>query len=306
MDILSEVLQTMKLQGTLYFDAKFQAPWGMSILQGEYANFHIVTDGECLVNISQTNKQIVLRKGDMILFPKGSAHSLADSVQSDIVNADELLQKTRRLKSGKTIYGGDGVNTVSLICGHFEYDKEYSHPLFDTLPLRIYLSSQNDSTLDWFTTTSELVVQLSQGNSLGKKIIVDKLAESLFLQILSKYIESLDYSSSFLIALQDINIGLALNAMHENITHSWTIDELSKIASMSKSLFSTKFSQMVGEPPIVYLAKWRMIKARELLINTNKPLSQISELVGYQSEFSFSKAFKKMTGMTSGSLRIVS
>ena len=133
--------------------------------------------------------------------------------------------------------------------------------------------------------------------------VIDKLAESLLLQILVDYVDSTEDQSSFLAAVQDKGIGLALGAIHDNIAYDWSVAELARIASMSKSVFSSKFHSMVGEPPFIYLARWRMLKAREMLKGSTVPIKVISEKVGYQSEFAFSKAFKKITGLSPGSVR---
>jgi len=187
--------------------------------------------------------------------------------------------------------------------GIFEYDRELPHPLFETLPACIHISAKNNPHAEWFVTASELAAQISSGNNLGKDASVNKLAEALFIQALSSYLMSIDNLSNFLTAIQDSNIGRVLSSIHENIAHNWSLREMADIASMSKTVFSSKFHQMVGEPPILYLARWRMLKAREMLIETKIPINRISEKVGYGSEFSFSKAFKKMTGLTPSSVR---
>ncbi len=302
MDLLSEVLQAVKLRGIVYFHARFQSPWGMQIPAGQFANYHIVTDGECWVN-SDTGRHILLQQGDMVLFPRGNSHALVDSPQSNIVSADELLNKARKTSSNEMVFGGEGSHSSSLICGHFEYERDCPHPLFETLPAFIHISASNNANAHWFATASELATQISSKKGMGRDAVINRLAETLFIQALADYLKSVDDVSSFLAAIQDEYIGLALKSMHNEIAYDWSVTELAKIATMSRSVFSSRFHNMVGEPPIVYLARWRMLKARELLLETTMPISRISEKVGYGSEFSFSKAFKKMTGSTPGAVR---
>ncbi len=303
MDLLSDILQTVKLRGAVYFHARFQSPWGMKIPAGQFANYHIVTDGKCWVESDALEKPILLKKGDMVLFPRGDSHSLVDTLQSDIVTADELLSNARKTGNNEVIFGGNGSHSSSLICGHFEYNRECPHPLFETLPPLIHISASDNLNVNWFSTASELAAQISASSSMGKNAVINRLAESLFIQALADYLNTVDDLSSFLAATQDRNIGFVLQSIHDEIAHDWSIAELARIASMSKSVFSSKFHSMVGEPPIIYLARWRMLKAREMLTETTLPISLISEKVGYQSEFSFSKAFKKMTGLTPGTVR---
>ena len=303
MDVLSDVLQTVKMRGVIYFHAHFHYPWGMKVPAGKFANFHIVTDGECFVEIDNMN-HVLLQKGDMVLFPKGDPHVIVDSIKTDaIVAAEELLNDSRKNNSNEVVVGGEGPHSSSLICGHFEYDSDFPHPLFETLPSFIHISAANNPNASWIGITLELAAQMSSGEGVGKEAVINRLSESLFIQTLAEYIQTIDDQTTFLAALQNRNIALALSAIHNDIAYEWHIAELAKIASMSKSVFSSKFHSTVGEPPIIYLARWRMLKAREMLTETTMPINLISEKVGYQSEFSFSKAFKKVTGLTPGAVR---
>jgi len=306
-NLFSEILQTVKLRGTIYFQADFCSPWGMDIPQGEYANYHIVTDGNCWLSFSdeQGIEPILLQTGDMVLFPRGKAHGLSDSSStSGLVAANELIEKPRRNCNDELMFGGDGQNSTRLICGHFEHDKNFfDHPLFSTLPSFVHISANESGQNSWFTTMSELAVEISKSENVGKNAIVDRLAESLFIQTLTEYTSSLDDPTTFLAAAQDKNIGLALKAIHTDITNKWSLAKLADIAIMSQSAFSIKFTDLVGTSPMVYLANWRMLKATEMLKDTRMSISQIAEQVGYQSVFSFSKAFKKVVGETPGSIR---
>lgn len=303
MDLLSEILQTVKLRGTVYFHARFESPWGMEIPNGAYANYHIVTRGNCWLKTRNPQQCIRLNKGDMALFPRGDSHTLVDAPDSTAVSAEELLNNGRKTQGDEIVFGGQGSRSTSLICGHFEYNRDYPHPLFETLPSLIHLSSQDVNNSNWFATASEMAAQISASSNMGKEAVINRLAESLFIQTMIDYLQSLEDPENFLVAIQDRHIGLVLKSIHDDIAHDWSIDELANIASMSKSVFSSRFHQIVGEPPIIYLARWRMLKARELLSDTNLPISQISAKVGYQSEYAFAKAFKKMTGDTPGSIR---
>jgi len=119
MDLFSEILQTLKLRGTVYFHARFNSPWGMKIPSGEFANFHIVTAGECWIKTEATSSPVILQKGDMVLFPRGDSHSLADSLGSDIITANELLSGGQQDNSNEIVFGGNDSFSSALICGHF-------------------------------------------------------------------------------------------------------------------------------------------------------------------------------------------
>ncbi len=305
MDILSDILRTLKLRGTVYFHASFHAPWGMKIPAGEFANFHIVTDGICWLDADDQGPPIEMRQGDVAIFPRGNSHSLMYEPGASTIQAVDLLSKPKPSPNSQGMaFGGGGSATTSLICGHFEYDRDCPHPLFDTLSACIYIRAGDQRNAAWITTASELAASISAGEgNPGTEAVIDRLAEALFIQSLAAHIESMDDRDGFLIAVQDKHIGKALSLMHNDISHEWTISELAKAALMSRSVFTEKFRRMVGEPPMLYLARWRMLKARELLIDTDMVIGHISQTVGYQSEFAFAKAFKKLLGTTPGAMR---
>jgi len=305
MDILSDILRTLKLRGTVYFHASFHAPWGMNIPAGEFANFHIVTDGTCWLDADDGNPPIAMGKGDIAVFPRGNNHSLMYKPGASTIQAVDLIGNPKPAMDERAVaFGGGGSVTTSLICGHFEYDRDCPHPLFDTLDTCIYVRADAQHNSAWITTASELAANISTAeDNPGTEAVVDRLAEALFIQALAAHIDSLEDQDGFLVAMQDRHIGKALELMHKDIAHDWTVSELAKAALMSRSVFTDKFRKMVGEPPMLYLARWRMLKARELLIDTDMPIGHISLNVGYQSEFAFAKAFKKLLGVTPGAAR---
>ncbi|MCZ6666298.1 MAG: AraC family transcriptional regulator [Gammaproteobacteria bacterium] len=303
MDILSDILQSMKLRGTVYFRASFHAPWGMEIPAGQFANFHIVTDGSCWLRNNLDSSLYELRRGDIAIFPHGACHTLACSPDAETVPATTLFEQTQRSAADGIIFGGDGQRTTSLICGHFEYDKKLTHPLFDTLDDLILVTAGSSPQQDFISTAAKLAAQVSNAAAPGVNAIVDRLAEALFIQAMAAYVEQREDGASFLAALSDRQISAALTLLHEDIARTWTLSNLAEAAAMSRSHFAERFRTLVGEPPMVYLARWRMIRARELLAETRRPIVDISCAVGYRSEFAFAKAFKKIVGETPASVR---
>lgn len=301
MDVLADILQTLRLRGTVYFHARFHAPWGMQIADGQYANFHLVTDGVCWLRTGEGTALVQLQSGDLVIFPQGSTHSLLYEKQASAAPAQDLLN-TPRPGDGLS-FGGEGASTTSLICGHFDYDREYPHPLFETLESFIHIPATKLADAAWIATASELAANLSEQKNPGGNAVVDRLAEALFMQALVAHIEARPDSAGFLAALQDRQIGKALSLMHQDIAHEWTLSELALAATMSRSVFAERFRKIVGEPPMLYLSRWRMLKARELLLDTSLSLGRISEKVGYRSEFALSRAFKKTLGISPGNLR---
>jgi len=303
MDVLSDIFRALRLRGAVYFRAAFHAPWGMQIPKGRFASFHVVCDGSCWLRIGDTNELIEMGKGDIVVFPQGDSHALLCEPDAEAVLAPQLISPPKEDgSSGPLAFGGAGSATTSLICGHFEYFRDPPHPLFETLPSIVHVRGDNGDG-GWIVAASALAAEVSAGGETAINTAVDRLGEALLIQTLSTYIRSRADHESFLGAIQDRHIGHAIGLMHGDIAHDWNLNDLAEAASMSRSVFSERFRRMVGTPPMIYLARWRMLKARELLVDTGLPVAEISERVGYSSEFAFSKAFKKNLGETPGEVR---
>jgi transcriptional regulator GlxA family with amidase domain len=137
----------------------------------------------------------------------------------------------------------------------------------------------------------------------GAEAVVNRLAEVLFVQMVRAYIAQAEAPQGMLAAIADRQIGAALRHMHQALREPWTLARLAQQVGMSRSAFAARFSQLVGQTPLQYLTFWRMQKARELLSDTRLATAAIAERVGYQSEASFSKVFKKVIGTGPGTYR---
>ena len=303
MDVLADIFRALRLRGAVYFRAAFHAPWGMKIPDGRFASFHVVCEGSCWLRVGDSEQLVEMGKGDIVVFPRGDGHSLLCEPQAEAVLAQQLISEPKQDVSPNAIaFGGTGSVTTSLICGHFEYFRDLPHPLFETLPPMVHLrGSEGDGS--WVIAASALAAEVSLGGEAAINTAVDRLGEALLIQTLATYIRSREDQASFLGAIQDRHIGHAISLMHEDVAHDWNLTELAEAATMSRTVFSERFRRMVGTPPMIYLARWRMLKARELLVDTGLSVAEISERVGYRSEFAFSKAFKKNLGETPGEVR---
>ena len=303
-DVLSDVLKAVRLRGAVYFRAAFCAPWGIEMGAGAYANYHLVNSGECWLRESSTGKLTRLSAGDAVMLPKGDAHALLCSPSAAIEPAQQFLESTRRSDAeADTVFGGDGSVTTALTCGHFEFDRVAEHPLFNRLDSVIHVSAQSGNDSRWLSMISDLATHAANSGASGEQIVVDRLAEALLIQLLLRHLSERPDSESFVAAATHGAIGQALELMHTDPIHDWTVAELATRVGMSRSAFASRFHTLVGESPIVYLARWRLLKARELLTNTRDPLNRVADAVGYSSEFAFAKAFKRRFGTTPGQFR---
>ena len=292
MDVLSVILEKLKLSSVVYFKSDFSAPWGMDIPKGPFAQFHIVTRGQCVLRTQ--DKQFQLFAGDIIVFPLGTNHWLADRESSEKKNGQDVVQA---ILNGKSLFEGDNISTT-LICGHFEFDRNIEHPFVHELPEIIHITDTERKELSWLESITNLVIQEAGNENSGSNIIVNKLGEVLFIYALKAFIRKNSSKKGFLAAIQDERISKALRAIHNYPEKDWQLYSLSQIAGMSRTSFSNQFKALIGETPLTYITNWRILQAKELLKESEKSVGEIAESVGYQSEAAFNRVFKKRVAKT--------
>lgn len=299
MDVLSDVLRTIRLSGCVYFRSDFAAPWGMAVDTHHIAQFHMVVRGQCWLRMPKAAASVLLSAGDIVVFPFGDAHAISDQPDSPCAPGMEVLEAYRE---GKPMFQGESANTT-LVCGHFEFDRGVSHPLLHGLPPFIHIKSTDRHQLSWLQIASNIITQETDSGHPGSEVVVDRLAEVLFIQVLRTYMLQSAHSNGYLAALQDRHISEALRIIHEEPQASLTLDGIARRVGMSRSAFAARFKQLAGVPPMVYITDWRMLKARELLKSTHLPLPSISSKVGYASEAAFNRAFKRRFRQSPGTMR---
>jgi AraC-like DNA-binding protein len=233
------------------------------------------------------------------MLPRGDAHALLFSPDANAQPAPQFLNSTGRSgDDGTTMFGGSGDVTTTITCGHFDFDRTARHPLFYPLDSVIHISGRDSGAKGWMQTVTSLAVEASANADAGTQAVVDRLAEALFAQMLLRHLSQLPDMKSYLAAVGDAAIGRTLELMLAHPAGDWTVASLAKEPGMSRSTFAARFNELVGESPIFYLARWRLLKARELLSETRASVQQVSEQVGYRSEFAFSTAFKRHFGIS--------
>jgi len=296
-DILTDVLRSLQLKGTVYFQADFRAPWGMDIPAGRVANFHVVVAGGCYVRGSRDRLER-LEQGDIALLPRGDAHALSHGADAPLEPARDILTALQTSDS----YGGSGQPT-RLICGHFQRGNDLPHPLFESLPEMVVVRAADVEHAAWISPAIQLASMESGSGHPGSAAVVDRLADVLLIQVLQAFARTQSGNEGFLAAISDAAIARSLALIHSRPAERWTVESLSRAAGMSRSAFAARFKQTVGESPLQYLTLWRMQRAHELLASSQLSLAEIGERVGYESEWSFAKAFKRAFGVAPGSAR---
>jgi AraC-like DNA-binding protein len=286
MNVLNSVLGKVKLSSTVYFKSDFSSPWGMNIPKTNFAQFHIITKGQCVLKIE--GKIITLFTGDIIVLPFGTSHKMADEEMSECRSGEEVLQS---ILNGTPMFNGEHVST-NLICGHFEFDKSISHLFFEELPKVIHITGFERKERIWLENITNLVIHEMDKEQNGNNIIANKLGEVFFIHVLRTFIEKKPLDKGFIAALQDKRMNEVLKAIHQYPEKDWKVELLAQKAGMSRASFSNKFKVIIGKTPMGYLTSWRVTLAKELLRESNKSVGEISHMVGYQSEAAFNRVFK--------------
>ena len=287
MDILSDILSKVKLSSVVYFKSDFSEPWGMDIPKGPFAQFHIVTKGQCVLKTKE--KSIQLFAGDIVVFPLGASHWLANNEKSKRYQGQDVVES---ILSGKSLFEGNQLCTT-LVCGHFEFDRSLDHPFIKELPSIIHIEDTDLKQFSWLKSITDLVIEEAGMEQSGSGVIVNKLGEILFVHTLRVFIEKNKSKSGFIAAIQDERISKVLNEIHSSAAQDWNLEQLSQIAGMSRTSFANRFKSLTGETPFNYITQWRLLKAKELLEESSLSVGEIAEQVGYQSEAAFNRVFKK-------------
>jgi AraC-like DNA-binding protein len=301
MDVLTDVLETLRARAACYARVIAAGPFAFALARSEDARFYVALEGRASVSVD--GDVIGLEAGELVLLPHGTAHSVHDQPDTEARPLAELLGGCDRSGPAALELGSGGARSV-LVCGRIVLDDGAHHPLLPVLPKVIALRSRDGHAAEWLAPTLAFLASESRTALPGARTIVSRLADILFIQVVRAHITSApDQVSGWLGALRDPQIGSALGCMHEDPAHPWTVESLAQRVAMSRSTFAARFTEIVGEPPLHYLTRWRMQRARSLLREGREPLSEIAARVGYDSEAAFSKAFKRAVGEAPGAYR---
>jgi AraC-like DNA-binding protein len=289
-DVLTTVLNPLQFKGKVFCYSKFTAPWAVKMERKDYAHFHFFERGHGWIELEETGAEISLTSGDLVIVPHGSSHVLRDSRKTKAVNMERLL---RSRDDYILCYGGGGSET-STLCGAFTFDNQIGNPILPLLPEVIHVPREKIQSGTWLESTLRLLAHEAQYPREGSGSIIGHVTGIVFIQAVRAWIETQPQGQGgWLGALRDKQISSALNLIHQKPGEPWTISKLASEVGMSRSAFATKFTSLVGEPPLTYLTKCRMNLAAGYLQDKQKSVRDIAELVGYESQASFTNAFKR-------------
>lgn len=297
-DVLADILDTLRFRGSIFFRSTLAAPWGMSLNKSENPRFHIALSGNCYIGVDDVNKDVIsIKDMDIVMLPHGEMHWIADSPERKLTPSK---QAGDACELGKPLFQ-DGEITNRLICGLIDYDRDMSHPIIESLPSAIHFTDIKHGDPVWMTVL--LLDAEMERNRTNKTSITDRLTEVLFMQLLNRHMNENKELSGFFAALHDRRIHRALALIHQMPDEQWTLDTLADRVNMSRATLSRQFNNTVGVPPMTYLLNWRMTKAYNLLKQSSYSLEQIAEDVGFSTARTLTRAFQRHFDLTPSELR---
>ena len=304
MDVLSEVLKVVKLEGAVFFNGEFTAPWCfrssgstgiatyLSPEAGHLIPYHYLTEGRAYARLLE-GKREELTAGDIVIFPHGDAHLLGNGSPARPVDSFETFAKnlTQGLKLAR--FGGGGEIT-KFICGFMGCDPRLSEVFLAGLPKILKVHVANEPSGEWILNSIRFSLADGRESSAGSGLVSTKLSEVLFVETLRRYINALPPDQiGWLAGARDPIIGEALNLLHKDPADPWTVSDLARRIGLSRTRLAERFRHFLGESPMAYLAQWRLKLGAEMLQSTEDSVAQVALAVGYGSEAAFNRAFKR-------------
>jgi AraC-like DNA-binding protein len=312
MDALSDVLRVVQLTGAVYLDAAFSAPWCVIVpadspLCSAYlppseriVSFHLVTEGRCLATLPHDpGSALQVDAGEVIVVPQGETHVIGSSTNLSPELMAPLLANQVETTPGEVMtlaYGGGGAVT-RLICGFLAAQDIWRNPLLSALP-RLFKVGMRGSSASWLESSLRFATEEAASAHAGSATVLAKLSELVFVEAVRRYVDTMpDDRKGWLAGLRDRFIARTLALMHARPAHPWTVEDLARQVGMSRSGLARRFADLLGVPPMQYLAQWRLQLAAQQLRLTDRPLASVAEDVGYESEGAFNRAFKREFGV---------
>ncbi len=317
MDVLSEVLKAVKLQGAMFYNGEFSSPWSLcspasSLIAphldanaGHVIIFHLLTEGHASARLLD-GEPIALDAGDLVIFPHGDEHIFKNGPPTETVSLAKEIDRIVTQGLNLSRLGGGG-EVTRFICGFMACDPQLSRVLLNGLPPLFKVRIRNSESGRWLEDSIRFSVNEATASRAGGEAVLARLSEVLFVETLREYIAHLPADQTgWLAGARDAEVGKTLALMHRDPAHPWTIASLAKEAGVSRSSLVERFRRYLNEAPIAYLTRWRLQLGAQMLTSTSHSVVHISSEVGYESEAAFNRAFKREFGTPPARFRIQS
>jgi AraC-like DNA-binding protein len=325
-DTLSNLLRAIRLRGAIFYHLDAVAPWVAeappgaeiipAILPGveHLMEFHGVARGSCWAGIVG-EEPIRLDTGDLVIFPRGDAHVIssepglrAERVDLGVYYAPRPSQLPYALRVSERGAAGSAPGRdepeATIMCGFIGCDARPFNPLLAALPRMLRVPGRGDGGSPWLADLLHAVVQESIQKRPGGEAVLERMTEMMFVEALRRYVDALPAGETgWLAGMGDTAVGRALALLHERPGEAWTLERLGEAAAVSRSTLHERFIHFLGQPPMQYLAQWRMQLAACWLRDTDAKVLEVALEVGYENETAFARAFRRATGESPGAWR---
>lgn len=312
-DPIGQVLQSLRLQGGVFLDARFTAPWCIQSritakdcgpfmsASGPVIGYHYVMKGRLVAQV-EDEPPIEARAGEIIMIPRDGIHLLASGPGLQPVDAQRLVEPAVAGGLAHIAHGGGG-EVTELVCGFLGSEDVFA-PLMATLPRVLTYDVGQGAQRAWVEASMRFAVGERTESGAAAAGLLARVSEVLLVEALRHHLRGPAAPGTGLLkGLGDPQIGKALALIHGDCAREWTVEVLAREAALSRSAFVQRFAREVGHPPIRYLAQWRLHCARRLLRQSAKTIAQVAHEVGYESQEAFSRAFKREFGRSPGQWR---
>jgi AraC-like DNA-binding protein len=316
-DTLSDLLRAVRLRGAIFFHVQASAPWVVEAPQARdvipgvlpgvdhMMEFHVVARGSCWAAVVG-QEPIRLEEGDVVLFPQGDGHvmSSAPGMRSPGVDTEVFFTPGPR-ELPFAVTAGDGSlaardgsgDGATLICGFLGCDARPFNPLLASMPRALRVPGVAADGRSWIASFLSLVVDESSRRQPGGEAVLERMSEMLFVEVLRRYVDALPADQTgWLAGMRDPAVGRALGLLHGRPAEAWTLERLADEAAVSRSTLHERFALLLGQPPMQYLAQWRMQLAAARLRDTDAKVIDVAMDVGYENEAAFARAFRRTVG----------
>jgi AraC-like DNA-binding protein len=312
-DVLSDVLRAVRLTGAVFLSARFTAPFG--ILSPERYDprmpmahlrhisiFHLIVAGGCTIETAGGERRDLMA-GDLVLLPFTQAHKFWNGQTCEMVFAPSLVRRGKLDGVWTVDHGGGGAET-RMICGFLESQEFLFAPLFRSLPEIVVENAEDQKLGAMMSSTVREAVALVEAATPGAQMMLGRIMEMLFVEVLRRHSARLPGDrTGWLPALKDPIVGRALQQVHKDPARKWTVEDLARETGSSRSVLAERFTALLGRPPMDYVVCWRIQLAADRLRNGSAGIAAIAGEIGYESEAAFSRAFKRVTGLSPGRWR---
>jgi AraC-like DNA-binding protein len=300
-DPLGEALHFLRVTGSFYCRSELTAPWGLTMPDWpDCLWFHIVTAGRFHLEVDGVEPR-VLQAGDLALVPHGQGHVLRSepgAIAPDVLTLEHEFQNRYAILR----HGGGGAATT-VVCGAVRLDHPAAHHIIAVLPEVVHVEPGGGRHAEWMQSTLRLIAAEAASLRPGGEAVLTRLSDILVIQALRGWIEHDPAAQrGWLGALRDPQIGRAISLIHRDPARDWTVASLASELAMSRSAFAARFTELVGEPAMRYVTRWRMQVARSWLVEEGATVGGVAGRLGYQSEAAFSRAFKRTVGVSPGAV----